>query len=87
MNWLTGRYVVSLFPRSTFVDRITYACQDTTRGNKDWMKKYVRRGFEVVVAGGVASSESAELEVWQRSVGDPLTWIMPFNISGEDRLI
>ncbi|KAI1783928.1 hypothetical protein LXA43DRAFT_867886, partial [Ganoderma leucocontextum] len=78
MNWFTGKYVVSLFPRSTFVHRMSYSCQDLTRSNKDWVHKYRSRGFEVVLGGGAPSKESAEMEVWERFVGDPQTWVMPF---------
>ena len=80
MNWFTGKQIVSLFPRSTFIDRISYVSQDTLRS--DWITKYRKRGFEVVVAGGVPSKESVEIDTWERYVGDACTWIVPFNVPG-----
>lgn len=83
MNWFTGKRVISLFPRSTFVDRVSFVSQDTSRNNSDWLVKYRSRGFEVVEAGDVPSKESDELEAWERHVGDAYTWIMPFNVPGK----
>lgn len=83
MNWFTGKRVVSLFPKSTFVDRISYVTQDRTRTGEDWIVKYRKRGFEIVVEGGVPSKESDELDAWERHVGDAYTWVMPFDAAGE----
>ena len=84
MNYFTGRFAVSLFPRSTFVDRVTYTCREVGRASHDWITKYRGRGFEVVTAGGVPSvEEPAELSEWQRWVGDSLSWVLPFAASGE----
>lgn len=82
MNWFTGKMAVSLFPRSTFVDRISYVTRDVNRTEEDWIVKYRQRGFEIVMAGGVPSGDSDEVQEWERHVGDAHTWIMPFDISG-----
>ena len=82
MNWFTGKHIVSLFPRSTFVDRISYSCRDTNRSGKAWIRKYSERGFEVVVGGGIPSKASKEIEAWDRYVGDAFTWVMPIGVPG-----
>ncbi|KAI0713863.1 hypothetical protein C8Q76DRAFT_693648 [Earliella scabrosa] len=85
MNYFTGRFAVSLFPRSTFVDRVTYTCREVGRASHDWITKYHGRGFEVVTAGGVPTvEEPAELSEWQRWVGDSLSWVLPFAASASD---
>ena len=79
MNYFTGTYAVSLFPTSTFVDGVTYSCRDMTRPHTNWIDKYRRRNFEVIIAGGVPSVKVAEeLGAWERFVGDELTWVLPF---------
>ena len=86
MNFFTGRHAVSLFPQSTFIDRTSYVCRDTSRDNREWMVKYRARGFEVVVAGGVASvEEPLELAEWDRWIGDRYCWVLPFTPAGSYR--
>ncbi|KAL7281164.1 hypothetical protein ACG7TL_004472 [Trametes sanguinea] len=80
MNYMTGQYAVSLFPRTTFVDRTSLVCQDITRNahsHRLWMKKYRKRGFNIIGAGDALPC-TFELRNWQRNVGDSLTWVLPF---------
>ncbi|KAI9069262.1 hypothetical protein FKP32DRAFT_1543823, partial [Trametes sanguinea] len=81
MNYMTGKYAVSLFPRTTFVERTSLICQDITRNAKthrSWIKKYRNRGFKVIGAGETIPY-TFEVRYWQRRVGDFLTWVMPFD--------
>ena len=79
MNYLAPTYAVSVFPRTTFVNRATLVCQDLTGiGHSTlWMQKYRDRGFRIV-----SDSEpipwTLELKAWQRRVGDQFTWVMPY---------
>ncbi|KAI0735613.1 hypothetical protein C8Q76DRAFT_792151 [Earliella scabrosa] len=85
MNYFTGKYAVSLFPRSTFIDEVVYACHDLNPDGRQWISKYRQRGFEVVVAGGVPSvEEPGEIGDVERTVGDSYTWIVPFTSSAMD---
>ncbi|KAI0324873.1 hypothetical protein GY45DRAFT_1375209 [Cubamyces sp. BRFM 1775] len=80
MNYLSAKYAVSLFPHATFVKRKTFVCQDITRNSGShhrWMKKYQRRGFEVVSAG-MALPVHPEITAVKRHVGDHMTWVMPY---------
>ncbi|EIW63230.1 uncharacterized protein TRAVEDRAFT_17657 [Trametes versicolor FP-101664 SS1] len=83
MNYLTANHAVCLFPNTTFVERKTLVCQDTTRNSlvhRSWMKKYRKRGFTVITAGDVLPP-SPELHEWRRRVGDSFTWVIPFQAS------
>ncbi|KAH9848480.1 hypothetical protein C2E23DRAFT_739592 [Lenzites betulinus] len=79
MNYINSKCAVSLFPRSTFVDRYSFVCQDTSQNaflHEAWMAKYRRRGFSVIGStDGLPSS--VEIRQWSRTIGDHLTWIMP----------
>ncbi|OJT09726.1 hypothetical protein TRAPUB_13794 [Trametes pubescens] len=79
MNYITGKYAVSLFPRHTFVERQMFICQDMTRNahaNRSWIAKYRGRGFTVIGATD-ERVQSAELRAWDRTVGDRFTWVLP----------
>ena len=85
MNYFTGTYAVSLFPRSTFSERHMYVTQDTTHNvsaHAAWMKKYMSRGFTI---GTVVDSShyTHEMRAWKRLVGDSYTWVLPFKRCGE----
>ena len=84
MNFLTGNYAVSLFPRTTFVDSATITCQDLKKNaavREAWMNKYRNRGFEVLVAENRLPS-TGELQEWARAVGDRWCWVMPYKWKG-----
>ncbi|KAI0359341.1 hypothetical protein OH77DRAFT_1472574 [Trametes cingulata] len=81
MNYLTAHCAVSLFPRTTFVDRTMLVAQDTTR-NRDthdrWMKKYHERGFDIITAYD-AQPHTPEVLTRLREVGDRRTWLLPYS--------
>ncbi|KAI0689529.1 hypothetical protein C8T65DRAFT_746138 [Cerioporus squamosus] len=84
MNYLTGKYAVSLFPRTTFIHRATLVCQDITRQaavQRAWMDKYRARGFSVVGATHELP-DTTEGQVWKRRVGDKLCWVLPYARTG-----
>ena len=79
MNFLTAFEGVSVFPWSTFVDRISYVSKirrETESRVSGWTKKYENRGF-LVKAGG--SEVSQALERGSRFVGDRHSWNMVFD--------
>ncbi|KAI0661154.1 hypothetical protein C8Q70DRAFT_911313 [Cubamyces menziesii] len=85
MNYMTGKYAVSIFPRTTYVERQLLVCQDVKRDahtHQEWMDKYRRRGFTIIGAGGVLP-RTVEARCWERSSGDFLTWILPYERRGE----
>ncbi len=84
MNYLTGKYAVSLFPRTTFLHRATHFCQDTSRQvaiQREWMEKYRERGFSVVEAIHQLP-DVVEGNTWRRCVGDKLCWVLPYARTG-----
>ncbi|KAI9057282.1 hypothetical protein FKP32DRAFT_1584103 [Trametes sanguinea] len=79
MNYVTGQYAASLFPRTTFLDHHMIICQDTsvdTRVHPSCIAKYQRRGFTIFTSDN-AIPRTAELLCWDRRVGDSFTWILP----------
>lgn len=84
MNYITGKYAVSLFPHHTFTRREMFICQDTTRNvaaHQAWAVKYKGRGYTVI--GPTDSvTPTRELRAWERTVGDKFTWVIPHQRSG-----
>ncbi|KAI9065718.1 hypothetical protein FKP32DRAFT_1674545 [Trametes sanguinea] len=81
MNYMTDKYAISLFPRTTFIEKTSLICQDITRHatvHQAWMKKYRKRGFKILGAGDSIPA-TTELRKWDRTVGDALTWVLPFS--------
>ncbi|KAH9846250.1 hypothetical protein C2E23DRAFT_744480 [Lenzites betulinus] len=78
MNYINSKCAVSLFPRSTFINRHSFVCQDTSRNapvHDAWKAKYRRRGFAVIGSLDQFPS-SVEIRQWDRRVGDYLTWVL-----------
>lgn len=84
MNYITGQYAVSLFPRATFLDHQMLVCQDTSRNrahHETWMNKYRQRGF-TIFEGTDDPPCTPEFREWRRHVGDSRTWVLPHERSG-----
>lgn len=85
LNYITGTCGVSLFPRTTFLDRLAYVCRDVVR-NADihlrWKQEHQQYGLTVVTAQNACLTALGSL-VWARKVGDRLTWILPHDRSRE----
>ncbi|KAI0361336.1 hypothetical protein OH77DRAFT_1585452 [Trametes cingulata] len=84
MNIITGRYAASFFPYSTFVENVSWVCNDHKgyRGyGMSWREKYESRGFRVVDDRSGAPRERGNEFRPRRWIGDPGTWIIQF----EDR--
>ena len=80
MNYFTGTYTVSLFPRATFIERRMYATQEQAHNadvHADWKGKYQDRGYTIATAFDQVHS-TPELRSWRREVGDGRTWVLPF---------
>ncbi|KAI0683362.1 hypothetical protein C8T65DRAFT_595192, partial [Cerioporus squamosus] len=87
MNYLTGNYAVSLFPRTTFLRQETLVCLDITHNkpaHRAWMEKYRARGYTVLTAESCLPS-LPELDHWERSVGDKMSWVLPYAHTGLPR--
>ena len=78
INFLTADEGFSVFPWSTFVERVSYVCK-IRRESADrvlgWTKKYENRGFSV---RGADFSPGPTLVRGCRFVGDRHTWHMSF---------
>jgi len=51
MNYITSTMAVSVFPRSTILDRVSFVTKiraETEERSKRWTKKYENRGFSVI---------------------------------------
>ena len=80
MNYFNARHAVSVFPRSTFIDKVTYTSRDATDDQRRiWFGTYDKLGLGVVTPyrSSVAPNRH-EIAFWERAVGDRHTWVMPF---------
>lgn len=81
MNYMTSKYAVSLFPRSTFIDGVTYTCKNTA---EPWIEGYRRRNMRVICESDEDDVPDNHHEIlrWDRFVGDEHTWILSFELAG-----
>ena len=85
MNYITSTYAASLFPFTTFNQRLSLVCQDIRQCgfiHRGWMDKYRRRGFQIITSES-AYRTTFETARWDREVGDDLTWVLPLRRGGE----
>ncbi|KAI0349460.1 hypothetical protein OH77DRAFT_1580423 [Trametes cingulata] len=79
LNYLTGKYAISLFPQSTFVRYTTLLCQSPPPNHEhhaEMLSGYRARRLDVISAeSGITFAD--ELHTWRRSVSDKISWILP----------
>lgn len=84
MNYITSTHAVSIFPKSTFLNRKSFvACQEKTRQSSAcikydnrWLHKYCGdHGPMTVVGTSVHVDEDAEIGC--RWIGDQRCWVIP----------
>lgn len=77
MNVITSTFAVSLFPRTTFVDRVAYSCgHNVTTMRNDWLP--TSDSDRVVYSGGRRSELPHTIRSQQRGVADQSSWVIPF---------
>lgn len=88
MNFIAWDCAISLFPKATFVDKLSFTCHadavhEYTTVAQNWKPKYRQCGYEVLGSADW-SPEVAELEVPRglRQVGDRHCWRIPFDTTG-----
>ncbi|KAF6755987.1 hypothetical protein DFP72DRAFT_306623 [Ephemerocybe angulata] len=85
MNYITHREAVSVFPASTFLDRVGYVSSRKKLGpgwDATWKRKYESRGFRFDT-----KSLHPKLQFGNRSTSDSLCWRVSFDDVDEDSLI
>ncbi len=84
LNYITATHAVSLFPRTTFIRRTTVTCNDMTNSSPreyaDLLSLYRSRGYSIIDHDSFLP-RIREVDTWERSVGDRLTWVLPFSRS------
>jgi len=77
MNFITANYAVSVFPRSTFIQRVSFIARLRTNNRQNWIEKYEKRGFTVI--GGQRSLTSKhQLKLGKRCTLDNFCWTIKF---------
>ncbi|KAJ3535570.1 hypothetical protein NMY22_g6423 [Coprinellus aureogranulatus] len=78
MNLITSRQAISLFPKSTFLSRRSYATQALDNPKAcDWAQKYRERGFDVV--SSLKQPFPSDAVEGARYVGDQHSWVITFD--------
>ncbi|PPQ72609.1 hypothetical protein CVT26_004083 [Gymnopilus dilepis] len=87
MNFMTYSHAVSLFPRSTFINRLTFACREERvpsetqfLSHRQWFDVYCRRRAIKIVT--ISSRKYLGVELGRRFMGDDMSWTIP--IDGEN---
>ncbi|PPQ71221.1 hypothetical protein CVT26_010998 [Gymnopilus dilepis] len=87
VNFITSAVAVSIFPKTTFLDRKSYVLRHEYEGgqppeSQSWMEKYRERGFEVI--GDGALIDDVDCLLGKRYGGDRRSWIIPLDDIVED---
>ncbi|KAI0349445.1 hypothetical protein OH77DRAFT_1580380 [Trametes cingulata] len=84
MNFMTGSFAMSIFPKATFISKVSYVCRsgNESYGRESWKAKYAARGFALAEdCPRQLNPLNGELRPC-RFIGDSLTWILPFDPAG-----
>ena len=90
MNYVARGYVVSLFPKSTFILKRSFISrQDDARHsfqfhNEHFWLEYSKGTFNVETIG-LTHKPYENVEIGRRFVGDAQCWIIPIRLSGKGR--
>lgn len=77
MNFITATMAVSLFPRTTFVDRVSYTCgRDVTRMYAHWFA--CSADPPIVLSDGREEELPSTVCSQRRQVADRSSWIVRF---------
>lgn len=85
ITFLTASHAVSVFPRETFLNRKTYACNKRTFGKKDrsweWITGYFGTSCTLVDSPLVQliTVIPREMTTGMRQIGDTTSWVVKFN--------
>ncbi|KDR81282.1 hypothetical protein GALMADRAFT_208065 [Galerina marginata CBS 339.88] len=81
MNFISSTVAVSLFPKSTLIDRKTYVVRDDYEKSKKnvlWRRKYCDRGFKIIGDNlGVRNNKEVERLCGHRFVTDRRSLVIP----------
>ncbi|PPQ74769.1 hypothetical protein CVT26_005014 [Gymnopilus dilepis] len=92
MNYVARGYVVSLFPKSTFILKRSFISrQDDARHsfqfhNEHFWLEYSKGTFNVETIG-LTHKPYENVEIGRRFVGDAQCWIIPIRLSEEDEFV
>ncbi|KAJ7573100.1 hypothetical protein C8J56DRAFT_904230 [Mycena floridula] len=75
MNAFNGEAAFSIYPNTTFSERVNLALGLQTIGGRAAIKKYKDRGYELVISLGSYQTFDASI----RYVGDACTWTLTFD--------
>ncbi|KAL0056852.1 hypothetical protein AAF712_016535 [Marasmius tenuissimus] len=86
MNLISYSHAISLYPQSTFRDRVSLLNSPSprevgTRNYTDAIKKYEKRGWKMINSGSGcnALSRHSDLNMFLRRVGDRHCWTIPLD--------
>jgi len=81
---------VSVFPRSTFVDRVSFIAKtrfEAPSRTSRWVEKYTKRGFKIIGKDTESIQMANRLGPGRRKVGDGWCWSIPFESKFLRRLL
>ncbi|KAK1230340.1 hypothetical protein PQX77_006571 [Marasmius sp. AFHP31] len=86
MNLISYSHAISLYPQSTFRDRVSLLNSPSTeevgtRNYTDAIKKYQKRGWKMIDSGSGCNvlSRHSDLNMFVRRVGDRQCWTIPLD--------
>jgi hypothetical protein len=76
MNIITAKQAISVFPRATYINRVSYVSylQGSEKKIAAWKAKYTERGFKIVE--NFDKSSPMDFSLGLRFVGDGECWIV-----------
>ncbi len=74
LNVITYAHAISLYPRATFVDRVTYVATARNKTRCSLQRKYVGRGWSILTRE--KAMQRIEFNRIRR-VGDRFSWVLP----------
>lgn len=92
MNVLTYRAAYSVFPKESFEKRRTISFEGREITAEEAIEKYIRRGWKFLSGDDLMYSDtyfdrSSDFHLGKRWIGGPMTWVLPFDVTGvEDRI-
>lgn len=92
MNVLTYRAAYSIFPKESFEKRRTISFEGREITAEEAIEKYIKRGWkflsgDILMYSDTYFDRSSDFHLGKRWIGGPMTWVLPFDVTGvEDRI-
>ncbi|KAL0568171.1 hypothetical protein V5O48_013821 [Marasmius crinis-equi] len=91
MNLISYSHAISLYPRSTFIDRTSLQMRPVDFSNPDSTelarRKYTQRGWRMIRAITAAKSLRSDTHMFHRHVGDRWCWTVPLLPVSSDEFV